>query len=148
MPCPTPVSRRGRPGTTFVWPAAPAARPDNVAAAGQKLDLGGASAGKLSFIGAATNGDHRGTATVTFTDGTTATADLSFGDWILPGGGNDPVFGNTLVARTVYRNQPGAAGPSASVYATAPLEIAAGKKVATITLPADPDLHVFALGLG
>ncbi|MGW7536424.1 GH92 family glycosyl hydrolase, partial [Amycolatopsis sp. NPDC054798] len=112
------------------------------------LDLGGTSAGRLLFVGSATNGDHRGTATVAFTDGTTATADLSFGDWVLPGGSTEPVFGNTLVARTAHRNQPGGQGIGASVYATSPLEIPDGRKIATVTLPADPDLHVFALGLG
>ncbi|WP_312872132.1 GH92 family glycosyl hydrolase [Amycolatopsis dendrobii] len=135
-------------GTTFVWPAAPSGRPDNAVPSGQKLDLGGTSASRLLFVGSATNGDHRGSATVAFTDGTTATADLSFGDWALPGGNAEPVFGNTLVARTAHRNQPGGQGIGASVYATSPLEIPAGKKIATVTLPADPDLHVFALGLG
>ncbi|WP_245573159.1 GH92 family glycosyl hydrolase [Amycolatopsis benzoatilytica] len=135
-------------GTTFVWPAAPAGRPDNAVPSGQKLDLAGTSASRLLFVGSATNGDHRGSATVAFTDGTTATADLSFGDWVLPGGGTEPVFGNSLVARAAYRNQPGGRGSGASVYATKPLEIPAGKKIAAVTLPTDPDLHVFALGLG
>ncbi|SEP06571.1 GH92 family glycosyl hydrolase [Amycolatopsis saalfeldensis] len=134
-------------GTSFTWPAAPAGRPDNVVPAGQVITLA-APAGRLSFIGTATNGDHRATATVTFTDGTTAQSDLSFGDWVLPGGGTDPVFGNTLVARTAYRNQPGGQGGAASIYATAPFVAPAGKQVASVTLPAERDLHVFAVGLG
>ncbi len=102
----------------------------------------------MSFIGTASNGDHRASATVTFTDGTTGQADLSFGDWVFPGGGTDPVFGNTLVARTDHRNQPGGQGGGASVYATAPFDAPAGKQIASVTLPSEVNLHVFAIGLG
>ncbi|WP_326958471.1 GH92 family glycosyl hydrolase [Amycolatopsis sp. NBC_01286] len=132
-------------GTSFVWPAAPAGRPDNVVPAGQTVRLSGT---RLSFIGTASNGDHQAKATVTFTDGTTGQADLSFGDWVFPGGGTDPVFGNTLVARADHRNQPGGPGGGASVYATAPFDAPAGKQIASVTLPTDANLHVFAIGLG
>ncbi|SES16711.1 GH92 family glycosyl hydrolase [Lentzea albida] len=133
-------------GTSFTWPAAPAGRPDNVVPAGQTITLG-TSATRLSFIGAATNGDHRATATVTFTDGGTGQADLSFGDWVLPGGGQDPVFGNTLVARAGYRNRPNGPEPGALVFATAPFDAPAGKRIASITLPSNANMHLFAIGL-
>ncbi|WP_020666000.1 GH92 family glycosyl hydrolase [Amycolatopsis nigrescens] len=131
-------------GTTVTWASVPVGRKDNVLANGQVVSAG---AGKrLLFVGSATHGDHRGTATVTFTDGSTARADLSFGDWIQPGGGDAPVFGNTVVARADHHNQPkGQAGP-AFVYATAPFDVPAGKRVATVTLPVNKDLHVFAIG--
>ncbi|MFE0020886.1 GH92 family glycosyl hydrolase [Amycolatopsis sp. NPDC059021] len=132
-------------GTSFVWPAAPAGQPDNVVPAGQVIGLTGSTATRLLFVGAAANGDHRATATVTFTDGTTGQADLSFGDWVFPGGGTTPVFGNTLVARTDHRNP---RGGGASVYATAPFDVPAGKRLATVTLPREANLHVFTIGLG
>ncbi|MEU7474544.1 GH92 family glycosyl hydrolase [Lentzea sp. NPDC042327] len=133
-------------GTTFTWPATPPGRPDNVAADGQTVTLTGGPT-RLAFIGAATNGDHRGTATVTFTDGTTAPADLSFGDWVLPGGKPDtPVFGNTVVTHPRYRNVPrGGTGP-AFVFATAPFAAPEGKVIASVTMPVDRQLHVFAIG--
>ncbi len=137
-------------GTSFVWPAAPQGRPDNVVAAGQTLSLGASAkdARRLLFVGSATHGDHRGSATVTFTDGTTATADLSFGDWVMPGGGSTPVFGNTVVARTDHRNQSGGPGAPAYVFATAPFSVPEGKTIQSVTLPENPKLHVFAVGLG
>lgn len=137
-------------GTSFVWPAAPQGRPDNVAAAGQRIDLADRAkdAGKLLFVGSATHSDQRGSATVTFTDGSTATTDLSFGDWTLPGGGTDPVFGNTTVARTDHRNQSGGAGPAAYVFATKPYDVPEGKHIKSVTLPDNGNLHVFAVGLG
>ncbi|WP_338067455.1 GH92 family glycosyl hydrolase [Crossiella equi] len=132
-------------GLRFTWPAAPPGRPDNTAANGQTVAIAGAPT-RLSFVGAATNGDHRGRAKVTFTDGSTAETDLSFGDWVLPGGGDrDPVFGNSVVARPRYRNvSSGGAGP-AFVFATAPFQAPAGKTIASVTLPGNRQLHVFAL---
>ncbi|WP_327293672.1 GH92 family glycosyl hydrolase [Streptomyces sp. NBC_01197] len=137
-------------GTSFVWPAAPQGRPDNVVADGRTLDLSGSAkdAKRLLFVGSATNGDHQDSAKVTFTDGSTGTADLSFGDWTLPGGGTDPVLGNTLVAHSAYRNQPGGTGGAADVFATAPFKVPDGKQIKSVTLPKNPQLHVFAVGLG
>ncbi|HEX7303576.1 GH92 family glycosyl hydrolase [Lentzea sp.] len=132
-------------GTSFTWPAAPAGRPDNVVPAGQTIALAG-TATRLTFVGAATNGDQRATATVTFTDGTTGQADLSFGDWVLPGGGQNPVFGNTLVARAEYRNRPKGPEPGASIFATTPFDAPEGKVIASVTLPSNANLHVFAIG--
>ncbi|MFE4919682.1 GH92 family glycosyl hydrolase [Streptomyces sp. NPDC056661] len=137
-------------GTSFVWPAAPQGSPDNAVAAGQRLELAdrAENAGKLLFVGSATHGDQRGSATVTFTDGTTAATDLSFGDWTLPGGGTDPVFDNTVVARTDHRNESGGRGPAAYVFATAPFSVPDGKRIKSVTLPDNANLHVFAVGLG
>ncbi|WP_237536528.1 GH92 family glycosyl hydrolase [Streptomyces sp. SID5785] len=137
-------------GTDFVWPAVPAARPDHVTAHGQTLDVAADArdAERLVFVGTATNGDHKATATVTFTDGSTGEADLSFGDWTAPGGGSDPVFGNTVVARTDHRNSPGGKGDPAYVFATEPFQVPDGKHIKSVTLPEDADLHVFTLGLG
>ncbi|MET9224495.1 GH92 family glycosyl hydrolase [Lentzea sp. NPDC003310] len=135
-------------GTRFTWPAAPAGRPDNVAANGQTVALAGAPT-RLVFVGAASNGDHRGTATVTFTDGTTAPADMSFGDWVLPGGSpENPVFGNTVVAHPRYRNVNGGGTGPAFVFATAPFQAPEGKAIAGVTLAVDKQLHLFAIGTG
>ncbi|SFE06130.1 alpha-1,2-mannosidase, putative [Actinacidiphila alni] len=137
-------------GTSFTWPDAPSGRPDNVAAHGQRIDLGdgAADASRLLFVGSATNGDQQGTAQVTFTDGTTATADLSFGDWTLPGKGTDPVLGNSLVAKTDHRNERDKTGVAAYVFATTPFTVPTGKHLKSVTLPDNTSLHVFAIGLG
>ncbi|WP_416979812.1 GH92 family glycosyl hydrolase [Streptomyces sp. T028] len=137
-------------GTTFVWPGPPATRPDNITANGQTLDIAADAkdAKRLLFVGSATNGDQKGSAAVTFTDGTTAQADLSFGDWTLPGGGSDPVYGNTVVAKTQYRNTPNGKGAPVYVFATQPYEVPEGKRIASVTLPKEGDLHVFSVALG
>ncbi|WP_439658713.1 GH92 family glycosyl hydrolase [Lentzea sp. HUAS TT2] len=133
-------------GTAFTWPAAPPGRPDNIATEGQTVAVAGQPR-RLVFVGAASNGDHRGTATVTFTDGSTAQTDLSFGDWVLPGGSaTTPVFGNTVVAHPRYRNvNRGGTGP-AFIFATTPFDAPEGKTIAGVTLPSDKQIHLFAIG--
>ncbi|MGW7382905.1 GH92 family glycosyl hydrolase [Streptomyces sp. NPDC054794] len=142
----------GRPGTvgglTFTWPNSPTGRPDNAAAAGQTVQLP-TPATKLSFIGSAVNGNQQTKATVTYTDGSTDTVDLSFTDWTVGGGGGTVQYGNEVVAKTAYRNVAGAdKDPVATyVFATKPFEAPAGKTVRSVKLPDDTDLHVFTLAV-
>ncbi|MEU9957843.1 GH92 family glycosyl hydrolase [Streptomyces sp. NPDC050982] len=131
-------------GTTFTWPGSPPGRPDHLYVDGQTIDVKDAQ--RLVFVGAAIYGDVRTTATVTFTDGSTEQTDLSFGDWVLPGGGSQPVFDNTVVAKTEYRN-PGRGGP-AYIFATKPFEVPGSKHIASVTLPQNVNLHLFGIGTG
>ncbi|GAB1326857.1 GH92 family glycosyl hydrolase [Streptomyces sennicomposti] len=135
-------------GLAFTWPDAPAGRPDNVSAAGQGITLAEPAAA-LSFVGSAVNGDQRAKATVTYTDGSTAPVDLAFTDWTVGGGGGTVQYGNRVIAKTAYRNVAGAdKDPVATyVFATQPFEAPAGKRIASVELPADTDLHVFALAV-
>ncbi|MFF5016223.1 GH92 family glycosyl hydrolase [Streptomyces sp. NPDC001165] len=136
-------------GLTFTWPNSPAARPDNASATGQTIELA-KPANKLSFIGSAVNGNQQTKATVTYTDGTTDTVDLSFTDWTVGGGGGTVQYGNEVVAKTAYRNVAGAdKDPVATyVFATKPFAAPAGKTVRSVRLPENTDLHVFTLATG
>ncbi|MFF2378879.1 GH92 family glycosyl hydrolase [Streptomyces sp. NPDC058108] len=135
-------------GLAFTWPDSPAGRPDNAAAHGQSIELARPAA-RLSFIGSAVNGNQRATATVTYTDGSTGQADLSFTDWTVGGGGGTVQYGNETVARATYRNVAGAdKDPVATyVFATKPFTAPAGKTVRSVTLPDNADLHVFTLAV-
>ncbi|MFE7790516.1 hypothetical protein [Streptomyces sp. NPDC057460] len=73
--------------------------------------------------------------------------DLSCGDWTLPGDGTDPVFDNTVVARTDHRKESGGRGPTC-VIATAPFSVPDGKRIKSVTLPDNANVYVFAVGLG
>ncbi|MFE4967136.1 GH92 family glycosyl hydrolase [Streptomyces sp. NPDC056660] len=137
-------------GLAYTWPNAPAGRPDNATAAGQTIELA-TPASKLSFLGSATNGNQSARATVTYTDGSTGTVDLSFTDWTVGGGGGTVQYGNETVARTAYRNVAGAdKDPVATyVFATRPFEAPAGKSIRSVRLPENTtDLHVFTLATG
>ncbi|GGM12230.1 alpha-1,2-mannosidase [Streptomyces fumigatiscleroticus] len=136
-------------GLAFTWPASPDGRPDNASAHGQTVELA-RPARRLSFVGSAVNGDQRAKATVTYTDGTTGTADLSFTDWTVGGGGGTVQYGNEVVAKAAYRNVAGAdRDPVATyVFATSPFTAPEGRTIASVTLPDNQDLHVFTLALG
>jgi len=132
-------------GQQFRWPSSPTGTPDNVIAAGQTLNVVGASPGatKLSFLGSATGGDAQGTVTVAYTDGSTQTASLGLSEWLLKGGAESPQFGNTVVATVPYVN---AGFPrymfrlqrpfTSYLFATSPIALDPAKRVKSITLPA------------
>ncbi|MDH6218730.1 GH92 family glycosyl hydrolase [Streptomyces pseudovenezuelae] len=136
-------------GLTFTWPNSPAARPDNAYATGQTVRLDQPAA-KLSFIGSAVNGNQQASATVTYTDGSTGTIDLSFTDWTVGGGGGTVQYGNVVVAKALYRNVAGAdKDPVATyVFATKSFTAPDGKTIASVKLPQNTDLHVFTLATG
>jgi predicted alpha-1,2-mannosidase len=139
-------------GISHTWPDVPLADPDNVQASGQKIDVTGTGK-SLAFLGSATNGDTSGTATITYTDGSTQNATVGFSDWTLGGGGGQPAFGNRIVATTPYRNSNSGTPQQIDTYvfATAPIALQAGKTVASVTLPKTDTggaLHIFTVAVG
>jgi hypothetical protein len=139
------------PGTSlhFTLPVVPALHPDNVTGDGKSVQLTVPDdATHISFIGVGTNGEQQGTATVTFTDGTTATTPIQYSDWTFGGDSNGtPSFGNIVVARSGYRLKDGGHDPNVTfLFATAPFAVPAGKHVASVTMPSSsPDIHLFAV---
>ncbi|MFS4096143.1 lectin [Streptomyces sp. AF1A] len=147
----TPGARITAAGTAFTWPRVAPAHADNYEANGQTVRVSGS--GSLSFLGAANNGPSSGTAQVTYTDGTAQEVPVRFSDWTLNAGRSIPLADNTVAVTTAYRNHSGTARDVVTTYvfATAPVPLGAGKKVASVRLPSDVDrggLHVFALGFG
>ncbi|MFF9394253.1 GH92 family glycosyl hydrolase [Streptomyces griseoluteus] len=142
----TPGKRVTTGGLAFTWPDSPAGRPDNASAHGQTVELKDPTTA-LAFVGSAVNGNQSAKATVTYTDGSTAAADLSFTDWTVGGGGGTVQYGNEVVAKAAYRNVAGAdKDPVATyVFVTKPFAAPEGKEIRSVRLPDDGDLHVFAL---
>jgi hypothetical protein len=136
-------------GLSYTWPNVAAGKPDNVVAAGQTVQLAPASgATTLGILGAATYGPSQGTATITYTDGSTQDFTLAFNDWTQ---GGSPPAGETVVASMPYRNSPAGASKSATYLFATNVALQAGKTVASITLPAEVnqgEIHVFAITTG
>ncbi|GAB2769223.1 GH92 family glycosyl hydrolase [Terrabacter koreensis] len=139
------------PGTDlrFSMPGIPVGQKDNATGAGQTLPVTLApGATQLSLIGTATQKNQDTTATVRFTDGSTASYKVQYGDWC-----GSPQFGNVVALEMAYRlNGTGTDSCRAKLFATAPLTVPAGKTVESITLPTqtgDPKsagrIHVFAV---
>jgi len=76
--------------------------------------------------------------------------DLSFSDWTLGGGGGAVRYGNLVVAKSAYRNQPGGGKePVAThIFATKPVTFPAGTLPVSVTLPENTNLHIFAVAAG
>ncbi|MGJ6967617.1 GH92 family glycosyl hydrolase [Streptosporangium sp. G11] len=149
--------RQEVPGTAlrFTLPVIPAGQPDNATGNGKKIVLNLPDDAKsISFIGAGTQGNQSTTGTATFGDGTTADIPIQMSDWTLGGNANGtPSYGNIVVAKAAYRLL-GTSRNSAQpfLFATAPYRIPEGKKLLSVTLPAqtgDPGstgrIHVFAV---
>ncbi|WP_433041685.1 CBM96 family carbohydrate-binding protein [Dactylosporangium sp. CS-033363] len=118
---------------------------------------GGGPAQHISFLGAAaTPGDTNatGTATVTFTNGHTQQVQIILTDWAQ---GSVPQGGNTVVAAMPYRiNAATGARDNVPVfiYATADVQLldngqplASGSQIASIKLPDNPAMAIFAVSV-
>jgi alpha-galactosidase len=129
-------------GATFTWPTAAAGTEDNVEGDGVLVDLSG-SGSKLAFLGSEAGFDSAAV-TVTYTDGTTSTGTLGFPNWCCA---PTNAYGATPAVVTTNRDTPtGPAdyGTDYDVFYNA-IAIDAGKTVATVTLPDDPAIHIFAM---
>ena len=124
---------------------------DNIIADGQTVSFDpGTGATQLSIIGTATQKAQNTTATMHFTDGSTASLPIQYGDWT--GSSGNPQYGNVVVGKSVGRLEgTGTDNLTAAIFATKPVDLPAGKQLESITLPAatgsessDGRIHVFA----
>ncbi len=138
-------------GIAYTWPNVPSCQPDNILAAGQKILVHGtAGATTLGFLGSSGNGSAGGTVTVTYTDGTSQTSALYFGDWAQSASNGDI---NAL--SMPYRNAQGGGSQQITMYVFADeVQLDSSKTVASVTLPriadhvsSDTSTHIFAIGL-
>ena len=138
-------------GLTFTWPDAQPGTPDNVVAGGQTVPLTG-SGSTLGLLGTGDYGTASGTATITYTDGSSQSFPLSYADWWA----NAAVAGDDILTTLPYINQPtGRQNQHVSIYYAA-LPLTAGKTPQYLTLPDVSDgavsgqtaMHVFALAIG
>lgn len=136
-------------GVAFTWPASYSVIPDNYQAAGQVIPgvqiTGSLTANTLAFLGTGTNGSPSGTATITYTDGSTQTFTLVMTDWWA----SQPVTGDQLAAQCTYLNtSSGQQSHLANVYYNE-VTLQTGKTIQSVTLPAtvsSGQMHIFALG--
>ncbi len=131
-------------GVEFTWPSYAPGHPDNVRAEGQTVEVSGTGS-VLGFLGTGGFGTQSGTVTISYTDGSTQTATLTLADWYADAAASS----GTVVATVPWNDAPGSTlgAHQVSVYsATIPLE--SGKTVASVTLPVNADMHIFAIAAG
>ena len=143
-------------GINYTWPDVPVPSLDNVGADGQTIPLTApADATKIGLLGSSINAGSSGaggTATVTYTDGSTSEFTARFSDWRLNWGSYTPLPGTFPAVTMPYQNY--RSGYLRSVIPTYVFALDApltpGKTVRSITLPTSTggDMHVFAIGFG
>jgi beta-glucosidase len=147
----TPGGAIAHDGLTFTWPDAAPGAENNAVAGGQAFAFSG-SGSTLGLLGTGDYGAASGTATITYTDGSTQSFTLSYSDWW----SNSAMPGGDIFVSTPYINGPsGQQNQKVSIYyASAPLQ--AGKTVQYLTLPnvsaramtGQTAMHVFAIAVG
>jgi hypothetical protein len=138
-------------GITYTMPNAAASTNDNTVAEGQTIDVSG-SGSSIGFLLSASYGPASGTATITYTDGSTQTVTLNAPDWF----STSAPSGGTVAVNSTYQNRQG----NTTYTHTADLfaenfGLTSGKTVASVTLPpgsaltaGTPALHIFDISLG
>ncbi|TDU03384.1 putative alpha-1,2-mannosidase [Streptomyces sp. 846.5] len=145
-------------GIAYTWPTSAAGRPDNLEVAGQTIPQpDGTTDAYLGLLGAATDAPLDGTGvpgqlTVTYTDGTTTTATVTFSDWTLNGASKKPVASDTTAVTTAYRNTADGTKDTVQAYVfSVKVPLDKTKTVASVTLPvtgASGTVHLFAIAFG
>lgn len=127
-------------GARLAWPRRAAGEPDNVRADGQSVRVGGRG-DALAFLVAGTGGsEESGTGVVRYTNGSRSSYRLTASDW--RGG----PLGTKAVALPHINTPGGQLAEKARLYlVTVPL--VQGREVASVELPRNADLHVFALSV-
>ncbi|WP_405587504.1 glycoside hydrolase family 3 C-terminal domain-containing protein [Streptomyces sp. NBC_01190] len=132
-------------GLTYTWPDTQPGEPDNISAAGQVIRLQGQGP-TLGLLGTGISSAHSATVTVTYTDGSTAAVPVDFPDWY-----SNKASGNSQLAVTTANwNRPPTdtlGNHPVSLYTTGGA-LDPAKTVATVTLPDDSGIHVFAISVG
>jgi lysophospholipase L1-like esterase len=140
-------------GLTYTWPAAAACSPDNILADAQTILVDGSRGDTtLGLLGTSTSGVSQGLVLINYSDGTSSSATVTFGDWA-----GAPVTGDAAVATMQYRNSQGGSSQQLTVYVFATqVPVNPAKRVVSVTLPEIGNyvapsvtaMHVFALALG
>jgi hypothetical protein len=134
-------------GIAYTWPSAASGTPDNYQANGQTLPVVPVpNATTLGLLGsAAGGGNSTGTATLTYTDGSTQTFSLGLSDWT----NGTPLYGNTIVASMSYYNRSSGKQTRNIYLYTSEVSLTPGKTLQSVTLPTTTtpaQIHIFAVG--
>lgn len=134
-------------GVNFVWPSGYGAQQNNYEAIGQIIPVNSAyGATTLAFLGSSVGGNTSGSAIINYADGTTQTIQLGLSDCALGGGSLQPAYGNQIAATAAYWNH----GTSKQtlknyIFYTEYSLSAYNKPIASVTLPNNSRMHIFAV---
>lgn len=130
-------------GARLTWPRRVAGQPDNVRADGQSVRVRGRG-DALAFLVAGTGGSDTGgaggTGTVRYADGTRSAYRLTASDW------RTGPLATKAVALPHVNTPDGPLAEKARLYVVT-VPVARGRELSSVSLPRDPDLHVFSMAV-
>lgn len=135
-------------GQALTLPRTTPGAPDEIIAKGQVIHLNPARrpAAELGFLGAAEFGTQSGTVTITYAGGSRQKATLRLADWYA----DVAPAGSVIAASGLWNVPPAQAssfGPApVSVYYTQ-IRVSASKPITSVTLPRNPNMHLFDIGI-
>jgi hypothetical protein len=138
------------PGVSYTFPNIAAGSNDNTVAEGQRIAV--TAAGTLGFLISASYGPASGTGTITYADGSAQSYTLTAPDWF----STTPPAGGAVAVSSAYQNRQGNTtyAGTGDIFSQT-ISLAAGKTVASVTLPpggaltaGTPALHLFAIAGG
>lgn len=128
-------------GTPFDFPSSADGVRNVVRSSSETLPLPALTGRTLRLLASATGGGLRSSATVTYTDGTSASVPLGASDWAGGAAAGEDV---AVAAPHRFRNPSGTDGPPVSIYVET-VALDPTKVLRSMTLPDDGRLKVFAL---
>ncbi|MGW2290764.1 SGNH/GDSL hydrolase family protein [Streptomyces phaeochromogenes] len=126
-------------GARLTWPRRAAGEPDNVRADGQSVRVGGRG-DALAFLVAGTSGEQSGTGVVRYANGSRSSYRLTASDW----------RGGPLATKAValpHINTPGGQLAEKARLYVVTVPLVQGREVASVELPRNTGIHVFALSV-
>ncbi|WP_126627319.1 hypothetical protein [Dictyobacter alpinus] len=124
-------------------PAILAGNADNFKATGQTILLTPQSASNIGFILSSIGGGASGTATLTYDDGTTQDITLGSADWC--DSSTISKYNVSVAATMAYRNAVGGQQSLTNYLYHSSFSLNASKRVVSITLPDQGQLHIFSI---
>jgi hypothetical protein len=121
-------------GFIVQWPVIASNTKDDWGTRGAVVPLQG-SGTTLVILGTAVDGQSSGTATITYTDGTTQTFTLAFSDWTLHGGTQQIIPADSIAAQMPYFNSSSGQQLVTTYVFLTSVSLVAGKTAQSVTLP-------------
>jgi predicted alpha-1,2-mannosidase len=145
-------------GKTFHYALADieSGEPDNIIPDGQTLPvLTAPGTSAISFVGLANEGTQKASVKLNYSDGTSATEQIAFGDWVAGADPDKVIDSNERIAYSknvrLDRGKEQSNKPQGALFSTDPIDLEKGKRLASVefvepeTKPAKGALHVVAL---
>jgi len=135
-------------GTAFAFPRTDVPGGcDHIYCEGQRLELNAGRCAEAAFLGFCTWGNFKGPLTVHYADGTEERKELALSDWIQPQKSKAGFFDDEIAFTFPYVHSDDVKMDLVHGFLVHKVALDGTRELASITLPDNPNMYVFALTL-